>query len=123
MLRFTEAEKAEFVAAMREEILSDDRLIDRLSEKLQARGGKPPLLSRPFELMARRKVIGLQVMTDGEAPVSNWSISLLAGIIGMACASDSGGLNEGQGFALGFTTIFLGMIILEMFANRRNRRE
>ena len=124
-MSLTEAEKAEFIAAVRAEILRDDELINRLKEKLQSRSENPSssILARPFEFMARRQVERLRHEAEGETTVSKWGFSLFAGVIGMACASDPGGLNEGQGFALGFTITFFGLIILEMIANRRRARK
>ncbi|MGH9837559.1 MAG: hypothetical protein ACREEM_02115 [Blastocatellia bacterium] len=120
MTGLSDAEKAKFIAAMREEILRDDELIERLGEKIQKRREKSSLLARPFEAMAARQIEKFRRESDDEEPVSKWGVSLFAGVIGMACASDPGGLNEGQGFAFGFVVTFLGVIFLEVIA-KRNR--
>ena len=124
MSSLTEAEKAEFTAAVREVVLHDDELLNHLRERLQMRSEKPSssFLAKPLEAMARRQVERLQSESEDAVTVPKLGVSLIAGMVGMAFVSDPGGLNEAHGFALGFAIAFLGLVVLEMIANRKRAR-
>lgn len=47
-----------------------------------------------------------------------WSYAVLAGLIGLACTSEPGGLAGWQGYLLGFASVFLSFGLLELAARR-----
>jgi hypothetical protein len=55
----------------------------------------------------------MQHLRSIEPVLDKWGYAILAGIIGMATASGSGGVSANAGFAIGFFSVFLSLIWLE----------
>jgi hypothetical protein len=64
----------------------------------------------------------LEHQTSNEVVTDNWGYSIGTGLIGMAMAQDSGVLPLALGFAVGFASIFLGLIGLAWLAQRLGKR-
>ena len=60
----------------------------------------------------------MRPLVDDKYVIDKWGYAILAGVIGMAAASTPGGLSMNAGFALGFFSVFLSLIVLEVLAQR-----
>lgn len=60
----------------------------------------------------------LKHLESDEVVIDKWGYAILAGVLGMAAAYDSGVFSPLLGYALGFCGIFLSLIGLELWAYR-----
>lgn len=91
--------------AVRELILNDKSLRDEITERWKAdpATGKTPE-KRPVDVEGYR--------------INKWTYAVMGGLTGLFLASDPGGLNELQGYGLGFVSVYLALSLLELLAQR-----
>jgi hypothetical protein len=64
----------------------------------------------------------LKHLESDEIIINKWGYAMFAGVIGMAAAYDSGLFSPLLGFALGFVSVFFGLIGLELWGQRIQRK-
>lgn len=92
--------------AVRELITNDKNLRDEVVERWKEEvGRKMSLETRADEAEDYR--------------INKWGYAVIGALVGLFFASDPGGLSEIQGYALGFTSVYLALSLLELLAQRR----
>ena len=64
----------------------------------------------------------LKHLESDEVVIDKWGYAILAGVLGMAMAYDSGVFSPLLGFVLGFACVFFGLIGLELWGQRIRRK-